>query len=103
MAKYYNDCGWLPFGWSKTEAENVGKCGPSTELKDGKCQLIPDTTTVLLTTFEYCRQNNYLSGDHPLCMTSNEVLSRLDKCTEGFLTDDCRTQVETANSLAGLD
>ena len=103
MAKYYNDCGWLPFGLGKTEAEDVGKCGTSTELKDGKCQLIPDTTTVLLTTFEFCRENNYLAGpnDHPLCAqikNNSELLnSYLDKCKGSFLTDDCRTQIK--NSL----
>ena len=39
MAEYYSHCGWLPFGWSKTKAENAGVCGPKTKLKDGQCQL----------------------------------------------------------------
>lgn len=39
MADYYSHCGWLPFGWSRTKAENVGVCGPNTKLKDGQCQL----------------------------------------------------------------
>lgn len=34
---YYSDCGWLPFGWGKTKAEDVGVCGPKTKLK--QCQL----------------------------------------------------------------
>ena len=152
MAKYYNDCGWLPFGWNKTEAEDVGKCGtstelkngkcqimedfgkcgpatemkdgkcvgqdfekcgPATEMKDGKCQLIVDTTTVLQTTSEFCRQNNWLSypdqnnNDYPehitiLCSAMfpdgidryTEAL-QLDKCSGNFVTDDCRSQLET--------
>ena len=36
---YYADCGWLPFGWGKKEAENVGVCGSKTELKNGQCQV----------------------------------------------------------------
>lgn len=102
MAKYYSDCGWLPFGWGKTEAENIGKCGASTELKDGKCQLIADTTTLLQTTFEYCSKNNNVPEQ---CETIRNVdlASTLEDCRETFLTDACRSQLETASSLAGIN
>tara|TARA_B100001142_G_C13880405_1_gene479749 strand:+ start:109 stop:540 length:432 start_codon:yes stop_codon:yes gene_type:complete len=135
MAKYYKDCGWLPFGWNKTEAEYVGKCGTSTELKDGKCeimedvgkcgtsstdfcgvgtelkdgkcQLIVDATTVLQTTSEFCRENNWLShpdpADYPehiaqLCsalLPDGTQALNLDKCSSGFFTDDCRSELES--------
>ena len=109
--KYYSDCGWLPFGWGKTEATDVcgACCGTSslTEMKDGKCQVSIDATTAVQTTFEYCRQNNYIanpSGNHsetvrkvcsPVLAGSAQHLNLLDKCTDGFLTDDCRSQLET--------
>lgn len=36
MPKYYKECGWLPFGLGKVEAD-VAKCDTGTEQKDGKC------------------------------------------------------------------
>tara|TARA_B100001996_G_scaffold332081_1_gene281027 strand:- start:977 stop:1288 length:312 start_codon:yes stop_codon:yes gene_type:complete len=102
MAKYYNDCGWLPFGWGKTEAEDVGKCGPSTELKDGKCQIIVDPTTVIQTTFEYCRKNNNIPEQ---CSSLRNIdLTIFEDCKgETFLTDACRSQLETVSSLSGIN
>ena len=95
--------------WMGQNGSDRECCGASslTEMKDGKCQVIIDATTALQTTFEYCRQNNYIanpSGNHsetvrkvcsPVVAGSAQHLNLLDKCTDGFLTDDCRSQLES--------
>ncbi len=43
---YYSDCGWAPFGWTKTEA-NVGECNVGTNLQDNKCTIHASTGTVV--------------------------------------------------------
>lgn len=48
MAEYYSDCGWFPFGWNKTKAENVGVCGNATTLTNGRCELVENAMIPLV-------------------------------------------------------
>ena len=100
---FYKDCGWLPFGWNKTKADNVGKCSDLSTLEDGKCVLKGTPGQIVALQYDFCKANT----GHPMCksmQTRNlEPLKSLFGCSEdSFRTKECVRSIDNVLS-ATLD